>query len=53
MEEKSHFESFELEVNTSIKGFLKEAAKWSYFIAIVGFVGLGFMVIAAIFVGFF
>ncbi|WP_248903395.1 hypothetical protein [Flavobacterium sp. K5-23] len=32
-------------------GFLKETAKWTYFLSILGFIGIGFMVILALFVG--
>ncbi|WP_298553515.1 DUF5362 family protein [uncultured Algibacter sp.] len=48
MEEKSAFESFQLEVSTEIKGFLKEISKWAYFLSILGFVGIGFMVLGGI-----
>lgn len=51
MEEKSVFESFELEVNREIKGFLKETATWTYFLSIMGFIGIGIMVIFGIFFG--
>lgn len=53
MEEKSAFESFELEVNEDIKGFLKEISKWTNFLSILGFVGLGLMVVAGVFLSFF
>ncbi|WP_338359969.1 DUF5362 family protein [Yeosuana marina] len=53
MEEKSVFESFELEVKDEIKGYLSEISKWSYFLSIMGFIGVGLMVLAGIFVGFF
>jgi len=48
MEQKSAFESFELEVGDEIKGYLKETAKWAYLLSILGFVGIGFMVIGGI-----
>ncbi|WP_100615902.1 DUF5362 family protein [Confluentibacter citreus] len=51
MEEKSVFESFELEVSSDVKGFLKEIATWSYFLSIVGFIGIGFMVLFGVFFG--
>ncbi|AKC21291.1 hypothetical protein FPG87_07510 [Flavobacterium psychrophilum] len=41
----------EMHLNTSALEFLKESAKWSKFLAIIGFVGIGFMVLAAIFMG--
>ena len=51
MEEYSEIEEFELQLNESAKGFLKEAAKWAYFLSILGYVGIGFIVLAAIFAG--
>jgi amino acid transporter len=51
MEETSVFEKFELQLNQSAKDFLKETAKWAYFLAIMGFIGIGFLLIAAIFAG--
>lgn len=48
MEEKSAFESFELDVNQEIKGYLEEISKWSYFLSILGFLGIGFMVFGGI-----
>lgn len=53
MEQKSAFESFELDVNEDIRSFLKETSKWTSFISIIGFVGIGLMVIGGILVGFF
>ncbi|MEO8235510.1 MAG: DUF5362 family protein [Flavobacterium sp.] len=41
----------EMQLNASALEFLKESAKWSKFLAIMGFVGIGFMVLAAIFMG--
>ena len=51
MEQKSAFESFELEVNDEIKGVLNETSKWTYFLSILGFVGIGFMVLFGMFFG--
>ena len=53
MEQKSAFESFELDVNEDIRSFLKDTSKWTSFISIIGFVGIGLMVIGGILVGFF
>ena len=47
MENNSAFESFELQLTNESKDFLREAGKWANFLGILGFVGLGFMVIAA------
>ncbi|MCF7560898.1 DUF5362 family protein [Sabulilitoribacter multivorans] len=52
MVEKSVFDSFELEVTQEIKGFLKETSSWSYFLSILGFVGIGFMVFGGIIMAF-
>jgi hypothetical protein len=41
----------EMHLNASALEFLKESAKWSKFLAIMGFIGIGFMVLAAIFMG--
>lgn len=51
MEQKSAFESFELEVNDDIKGFLKETSSWTYFLSILGFIGIGLMAIFGVFFG--
>ncbi|XMO85756.1 DUF5362 family protein [Algibacter sp. AS12] len=48
MEQKSAFESFELEVSEDIIGYLNETAKWTYFLSILGFIGIGFMVLGGI-----
>ncbi|MUV04963.1 hypothetical protein GN157_14700 [Flavobacterium rakeshii] len=41
MEENSAFDSFELQITNESKEYLRVAAKWSGFLAIVGFVFLG------------
>lgn len=41
------------ELNAEIKSYLAEAARWAKFIAIVGFVGVGLMVIGALGASFF
>jgi len=51
MEETSAFEKFELQLDSAAKDFLKETAKWAYFLSILGFIGLGFLVLIAIFAG--
>lgn len=48
MEQKSAFESFELEVGNEIKDFLKEISSWGYFLSIVGFIGIGLLVLLGI-----
>jgi len=47
----NHTQEFGL--SNEIKGYLKETSKWAKFIAILGFVGVGFMIIGAISVGIF
>ena len=51
MENQSPFETFELQVNETAAQHLKESAKWSMFLAIMGFIGIGFMIIAALVMG--
>ncbi|MCI2228331.1 DUF5362 domain-containing protein [Polaribacter sp. MSW13] len=41
----------QLTLNGRSKSFLKETAKWSFFLSIVGFISLGFLVLLAIFAG--
>lgn len=41
--------SNDLAVNSISRGFLTETAKWAKFLAILGFIGCGFMAIAAFF----
>ena len=53
MEQKSAFESFELEVNSEIKGVLNETSKWAYFLSILGFVGIGLMVLGGLWLSFY
>lgn len=51
MEETSVFEKFELQLDHAAKDFLKETAKWAYFLSILGYVGIGFLLIVAVFAG--
>lgn len=51
MEETSVFEKFELQLDHAAKDFLKETAKWAYFLSILGYVGIGFLLIIAVFAG--
>ena len=54
MEEYSEIEAieeFELQLNESAKGFLKEASKWAYFLSILGYIGIALIVLAAVFAG--
>ncbi|MCK6607631.1 MAG: hypothetical protein L6Q46_04910 [Flavobacterium sp.] len=38
-----------LELNQLAKEALREGAKWSFFLSIMGFIGVGFMILAALF----
>ena len=49
--EQSAFEKFELGISEEIKGYLKETATWAYFLSILGFIGLGLMVLMGLFFG--
>jgi hypothetical protein len=48
-EQKSQFDNFELQITAQAQSFLKEAAKWATFIAIMGFIGVGLMVLFSVF----
>jgi hypothetical protein len=39
----------QLTINTKSKSFLKETAKWAFFLSIMGFIGIAFMVVLGIF----
>lgn len=41
-----------LSLNDQAVAALRESAKWSLFLSIVGFIGIGFLLIAAAIVGF-
>lgn len=49
--DESTIGNFELQLNQSAKEFLKETSKWAYFLSILGFIGVGFVVLAAVFSG--
>ena len=49
MEDINAFDKFELQLTETAKGFLREAAKWAYFLSIIGYIGLGFLVLFAFF----
>ena len=48
-ENVTHSDSTDLIINKKIEGFLSEIGKWSKFLSIVGFIGIGFLIIVAIF----
>lgn len=47
--EESAFE--EITISQQARQFLSEAAKWAKFLSILGFIGVGFMVVASLFMG--
>ncbi len=49
--EISQFESFGSTLTEQSKEFLREAAKWAYFLGIIGFIFIGFMVIGSFSIG--
>ena len=49
MENEKQNENFENQLTSAAVGFLQESAKWSKFMAIVGFVGIGLMVLVSLF----
>lgn len=49
IEEKSAFDTFELNLPPTILGFLKETSTWTYFLSILGFIGIGLMFLFGIF----
>jgi hypothetical protein len=49
MENDSKFDNFENQLTQTAVSFLKESAKWCKFLAILGFVGIGLMLLAGIF----
>ncbi|AWG22488.1 hypothetical protein FFWV33_13605 [Flavobacterium faecale] len=51
MEETTFQEDGRLYLGQEAQGFLKETAKWAYFLSILGFIGIAFIVIIALFIG--
>lgn len=49
--EENWFDDKKLEFNNKNMGFLKEIARWTKFLSVVGFVGIGLMVVVGIFGG--
>lgn len=50
MEETTLQDNERLYLSQEAQGFLKETAKWGYFLSIIGFVCIGFMVVLALFI---
>lgn len=42
------YSNSELSISSQTRGHLHEAAKWAYFLSIVGFVGLGLMILGGL-----
>ena len=53
MENQISQETSGIKLNQLAVDYLKESAKWSMFLAIMGFIGIGFMVVAALVMGTF
>lgn len=53
MEDKSAFETFELNLPPAVLGFLKETSSWTYFLSILGFIGTGLLILVGIFFSVF
>lgn len=51
MDETTLQDNERLYLSHEAQGFLKETAKWGYFLSILGFIGIGFMVVLALFIG--
>jgi hypothetical protein len=51
MEEITTSENSNLQLTAESQSFLRETAKWAYFLSILGFVGVGIMVLLALFMG--
>ena len=47
--EHSDFES-QLNINEEIKSYLRETSNWTFFLSILGFIGLGFILMVGIFI---
>jgi hypothetical protein len=50
MESDKQTENFENQLTSAAVGFLQESAKWSKFMAIIGFIGVGLMVLVSLFI---
>lgn len=51
MEEITTTEETKMYLTENSKSFLKETAKWAYFLSILGFIGIAFIVLIALFMG--
>lgn len=51
MEEITTTGNSNLHLTEDAQSFLKETAKWAYFLAVLGFVGIGFLILLGLFIG--
>jgi hypothetical protein len=51
MEQNTESSLFELQVDHNVSSYLGETARWAKFLAILGFIGCGFLLLVAIFFG--
>ena len=51
MEETTKTEQTRMYLTDESKSFLKETAKWAYFLSIMGFIGIALLVLLALFMG--
>ena len=51
MEETTTTEQIRMYLTDESKSFLKETAKWAYFLSIMGFIGIALLVLLALFMG--
>lgn len=51
MEEITTSGNSNLQLTAESQSFLRETAKWAYFLSILGFVGIGFLILLAMFMG--
>jgi len=51
MEEITTSGNSSLQLTAESQSFLKETAKWAYFLSIVGFVGIGMLILLSVFMG--
>jgi Family of unknown function (DUF5362) len=53
MEQNTESNLFELHVDHNVSAYLSETARWAKFMAIMGFIGCGFMLLFSLFMGSF
>lgn len=52
MKEEPSFEETEFEITEKIKNILRETSSWTYFLSVVGFVGIGVLIVLGALFGF-